>query len=94
MNVDGKTEHIATTICSKPPDLAPSDCHSSLGKTNPLCHDHKTCRVAEKSEEQLDYVAKNYTPGQSPAVLAAAVGRSYKAVSKKIWELGLAPKTS
>ena len=56
MNREEKTEYLARCICGKPSDVTPSDCHSSLGRTNPLCSDYETCRIAEKSEEQLDYV--------------------------------------
>jgi len=56
MNREEKIEYLARCICGKSSDATPSECHSSLGRTNPLCSDYETCRIAEKSEEQLDYV--------------------------------------
>lgn len=41
------------------------------------------------TEEQIQYLKKNYVYEQSPQIIANAIGKSYKAVSKKIWELGL-----
>jgi len=56
MNREERIEYLACSICGKPPGVTPSECHSSLGRTNPLCSDYETCRIAEKSEQQLDYV--------------------------------------
>lgn len=41
------------------------------------------------TEEQLNYLKDNYVPGQSPQIIADAIGKPYKSVSKKIWELNL-----
>jgi hypothetical protein len=40
--------------------------------------------------EQIQYLKDHYVYDQSPQMIADAMGKSYKAVSKKIWELGLA----
>lgn len=56
MTPDEKIEHFASCICGKPFNITSKQCHSSLGRANPLCSDYETCRIAEKSEEQLDYV--------------------------------------
>jgi len=56
MNREEKIEYLARSICGKSSGATPLECHSSLGRTNPLCSDYETCRIAEKSEEQLDYV--------------------------------------
>ncbi len=56
MKHEEKIEYLTCSICGKSSDATPSECHSSLGRTNPLCSDYETCRIAEKSEEQLDYV--------------------------------------
>lgn len=39
--------------------------------------------------EQIQYLKDNYVYDQSPQIIADKIGKSYKAVSKKIWELGL-----
>ncbi|MDY6794676.1 MAG: UvrD-helicase domain-containing protein [Actinomycetota bacterium] len=56
MDREAKTEYLARSICGKPPDVTPSECHSSLGWNNPLCHEYEACRIAEKSEQQLNYI--------------------------------------
>ncbi|MDY0042993.1 MAG: ATP-dependent helicase, partial [Desulforhabdus sp.] len=47
---------VALTVCGKPGDKTPSDCFQQRGSTPPLCHAHGRCRLAEKSQEQLEYV--------------------------------------
>jgi len=42
------------------------------------------------TNKQLDVLLKKYKPGAPLSPLAKEIGRSYKAVSKKIWELELA----
>jgi len=56
MNRDEKIEVLAHSICCKPPALSPSRCRATVGATNPLCNEYETCRIAQKSDEQLDYV--------------------------------------
>jgi len=56
MNRDEKIEVLAHSICCKPPALSPSECRATIGATNPLCNEYETCRIAQKSDEQLDYV--------------------------------------
>lgn len=41
------------------------------------------------TEEQIQYLKDNYQYNQSPQIIADAIGKSYKSVSKKIWELKL-----
>lgn len=48
-------EHFAREVCRKPQGLSPDDCHSSIGKNNPLCNEHDCCRIKEKTEDQLEY---------------------------------------
>lgn len=56
MNREEKVKHLAMSICGMPSTITPSECHSSYGQRNPLCREYSTCRIAEKSDEQLDYV--------------------------------------
>ena len=71
MDHEEKADHLARSICGKPSDVSPLECHSSWGRTNPLCSEYKTCRIAEKSEEQLDYV---FSPTKSCVFLKACPG--------------------
>lgn len=41
------------------------------------------------TEEQIKYLKDNYKYNESPQIIADAIGKSYKAISKKIWELKL-----
>lgn len=45
------------------------------------------------TKEQISFLVKEYVPGGNLKVLSSKVGRSYKSVSKKIWELGLSAVT-
>lgn len=56
MNRDEKIDFLTRSICNKPPDISPSECHVTIGATNPLCNECETCRIARNSDEQLDYV--------------------------------------
>ncbi len=56
MNRGEKIEFLTRSICDKPPAISPSECHASIGATNPLCNECETCRIARNSDEQLDYV--------------------------------------
>ncbi|MEA2045221.1 MAG: ATP-dependent helicase [Euryarchaeota archaeon] len=56
MNREEKIEVLTCSICGKPPAKSPSECHASIGATNPLCNEYETCRIEQKSDEQLDYV--------------------------------------
>lgn len=55
MNHDRLVEYFACEVCGKPQELSPDDCHSTIGRNNPLCNEHDCCRIKEKSEEQLKY---------------------------------------
>lgn len=50
---------IAANVCNKPNTLTGEDCFSQT--TNPLCRNHKACRLFEKSLEQLKYVQQPIT---------------------------------
>jgi DNA helicase-2/ATP-dependent DNA helicase PcrA len=56
MNLQDRNEQIARDICGKPAGITMEECHRTFGRRNALCGDHKTCRIAEKSEEQTNYV--------------------------------------
>lgn len=47
---------IANKLCNKPLELSLEDCHKTKGKQNPLCRSYRTCRICEKSDEQIEYV--------------------------------------
>jgi len=48
-------EWFACNVCGKPTGLDPDECHSTIGRQNPLCNKYKCCRIEEKSEQQLNY---------------------------------------
>lgn len=56
MNRDEKIEVLTRSICDKSPTILPSKCRATNGATNPLCNEYETCRIAQNSDEQLDYV--------------------------------------
>lgn len=47
---------IANKLCNKPLELSLEDCHKTKGKQNPLCRTYRTCRICEKSDEQIEYI--------------------------------------
>jgi len=53
---DEMLELIACQVCEKPPNLSTDKCHKSMGRNRPLCNEHDTCRIYEKSQEQLCYI--------------------------------------
>jgi DNA helicase-2/ATP-dependent DNA helicase PcrA len=53
---DAMVETVACAVCHKPSGLPPSSCYSQFGRNNPLCAEYTGCRIAEKSEQQLNYV--------------------------------------
>jgi DNA helicase-2/ATP-dependent DNA helicase PcrA len=52
---DEEIEWFASTVCGKPDHISPDECHATIGQRNPLCAEHKCCRIKEKSSEQLAY---------------------------------------
>lgn len=56
MTHDQLIEWFACKVCEKPMGLDPDECHSTIGRQNPLCINYKCCRIKEKSSEQLKYV--------------------------------------
>ncbi len=55
MTHDQMKETMACQVCGKPEGLSLGECHATMGKKNPLCSAYDTCRIAEKSEPQLNY---------------------------------------
>ncbi|MBL7189711.1 MAG: ATP-dependent helicase [Phycisphaerae bacterium] len=55
MRHEGMIEWFACNVCGKPIGLDHDECHSTIGRQNPLCNAYKCCRIKEKSPQQLDY---------------------------------------
>ncbi|MFX1521561.1 MAG: UvrD-helicase domain-containing protein [Promethearchaeota archaeon] len=55
MTHDQMKERMACQVCGKPEGLPLDECHVTMGKKNPLCNEYGKCRIAEKSEHQLNY---------------------------------------
>lgn len=55
MTVDEKKEMLACQVCGKPEGLSLDNCHTTMGRKNPLCNEYEKCRIAEKSEPQFNY---------------------------------------
>src|SRR5271157_3134537 len=66
-----KQERLAREICNKPDSVSIEKCHQSWGRTNPLCNEHKVCRILEKSPEQIEYV---FSPDRESVFLKACPG--------------------
>ena len=49
-------EQVAQAVCQKPPAMTDVDCFASRGQGKMLCRARGHCRIAEKTEEQLQYV--------------------------------------
>ena len=71
MTHDQMIDSLAFELCGKPLALSSADCHSGKGSRNPLCSDCRCCRIAEKSQEQLDYI---FSPSDSDLFLRACPG--------------------
>ena len=71
MNHLEKQETLANKICNKPDSISIEVCHESWGRTNPLCNEHKDCRILEKSSEQIEYV---FSPDTQNVFLEACPG--------------------
>ena len=47
---------LACSVCGKPKEIRLEKCHDTFGKNNPLCSNSDKCRIAEKTNEQLNYI--------------------------------------
>lgn len=54
-------DSIAQVVCRKAPDTPFPECFARKSEGRSPCHDRDKCRIAEKTEEQLSYVAHDIT---------------------------------
>lgn len=52
---------VSQRLCGKSKSKSHDECFKTKGKNNPLCRGHKKCRIAEKSDEQIEYVTSSTT---------------------------------
>lgn len=74
-------EIVAKELCNKSEEISFLDCHKTKGLKNPLCCSHPKCRIAEKSQEQIDYVLSS--SGESTFLTACPGSGKTEAVGLK-----------
>ncbi|HEY3397849.1 MAG TPA: ATP-dependent helicase [Armatimonadota bacterium] len=64
-------ERVAGVVCRKPAGMSAVDCRNSFGQRRAFCCGSDSCRIKEKTDEQLDYVT---SPSDRHMILRACPG--------------------
>jgi len=60
MSSHGTKSELACKVCGKPNEITFEECHDTFGQNNPLCNKANTCRISEKTDEQIGYVVSSF----------------------------------